>query len=217
MKSLRSPASIRCVAIVAAFFAVSCLGSSPKVNFYTMSPVSRTPGSSVSNSLAVGVGPIRVPRYLDRPEWVERSGNSNSQLEVDGVRRWAGGFSSNVLSVLGENMAAKLQTDRVIVYPAQTAFPLDYRIAVDFHAFEVIGGDALELRASWVVRAGSGDRGPWTGHSVVRESVSGGGDDGFVAAHNKALAQLAETIASRIESLAKEEAAMTASGDQSAD
>lgn len=219
MKRLRHPACFRLVAIVAAGFAVGCLGSSPNVNLYTMNPVSDSSVAGSSDGLAIGVGPIRVPRYLDRPEWVTRPGSSTSQLDVDEYRQWAGGFSSNVLQVLGEDLGAKLGTQRVVVYPAQTGFPLDYRIVVDFQAFEGVGGEAVELRASWVIRTGSAgtERGPWIGQSTIRTAIAGGGADALVAAHNEALDRLADTIAARIKSLPVSEAGTGDSGDQSAD
>jgi uncharacterized lipoprotein YmbA len=201
MKPLRHSLSCWLVATLVASFALGCLGSSPKVILYTMNAVSDSQTTPVSDGLSIGVGPIRVPRYLDRPEWVTRPGGSTARLEVDDQRRWAGGFSANVLSALGENLGAKLGTQRVVVYPVQSPFPLDYRIAVDFHAFESVDGEALELRANWVIRAGSGEDGPWSGQSTIRRAIAGGGSDAIVAAHNEALDLLAGTIAARIESL----------------
>jgi len=217
MKLLRHAASCRVAAIVAAGLAVGCLGSSPNVRLYTMNAVSDSLATSAPDGLAIGVGPIRVPRYLDRPEWVTRPGGSTARLELDDFRRWAGGFSSNVLSTLGENLGVKLDTQQVVVYPAQIAFALDYRIGVDFHAFEGIGGDALVLRASWVIRAGSAGRGPWSGYFATRRDIAGGGPEGLVTAHNEALALLADAIASRIEDLAKAKASADASDDQPSD
>ena len=217
MKLLRRAAICRVAAIVAAGLAVSCLGSSPNVSLYTMNPISDSAVTGVADGLAIGVGPIRVPRYLDRPEWVMRPGGSTSQLEVDDFRRWAGGFSSNVLSVLGENLGAKLGTQRVAVYPAQSAFELDYRVAVDFHAFEPIGREAVVLRANWLIRAGSAGGGPWSGYFAIRSLIAGADPDALVAAHNEALGLLAEAIALRIEGLAKARALTDASDDQSSD
>jgi hypothetical protein len=213
MKPFRHPAIYRVAAIVAAGLAVGCLGSSPKVNFYTMNAVSDTRATGTPDGLAIGVGPIRVPRYLDQPEWVTRPGGSTSRIEVDDVRRWAGGFSSNVLSALGENIGAKLDTQQVVVYPAQTAFALDYRVGVDFHTFEGIGGKAVVLRASWVIRPGGAGGGPWSGYFATRRDIAGGGPEGLVTAHNEALALLADAITSRIEDLAKAKALTDASGD----
>lgn len=204
MKRLRHPASGKWTAIIAAAFATGCLGSSPNVSLFTMNATAVSSAASAPDGLAVGVGPINVPRYLDRPEWVTRPGGSTSELEVDDYRQWAGGFSDNVSSVLGENLGAKLGTQRVVVYPNPSAFALDYRVAVDIHEFEAIGGDALVLRATWVIRAGSETAGgPWSGQSAIRRAIAGTASAGLVNAYNEALDLLADAIAARIESLAK--------------
>jgi uncharacterized lipoprotein YmbA len=217
MKLLRNPVICRAVAIVTAGLAVGCLGSSPNVSLYTMNAVTETRATDAPDGLAIGVGPIRIPRYLDRPEWVTRPGGSTSLLEVDDVRRWAGGFSSNVLSALGEDLGAKLDTQQVVVYPTQTAIALDYRIGVDFHAFEAIGGNAVVVRASWVIRSGNAGGGPWSGYFATRRDIAGGGPEGLVTAHNEALALLADAIATRIEGLAKAKASDDASDAQPSD
>jgi len=217
MKLLRHPASCKVVAIVAAGLAVGCLGTSPNVKLYTMNVLSESLATNSPDGLAIGVGPVRVPRYLDRPEWVTRRRGSTSRLEVDDFRRWAGGFSSNVLSALGENFGAKLDTQRIVVYPVQAPFPLDYRVAVDFHAFEGIGGKSLVLRASWVIRAGSAGSGPWSGQFAIRREITSGGSEGLVTAHNEALDLLADAIASRIKSLAKAKASTDGSENQQSD
>ena len=121
------------------------------------------------------------------------------------------------MSALGENLGAKLDTQQVVVYPAQTPFALDYRIGVDFHAFEAIGGNAVVLRASWVIRAGAAGGGPWSGYFATRRDIAGGGPEGLVTAHNEALVLLADAIASRIEDLAKAKASADASDDQPSD
>ena len=72
MKLLRHPASCKLAAIVAASLVIGCLGSSPNIDLYTMSAASDPVASAGADSLAIGVGPIRVPRYLDRPDWVTR-------------------------------------------------------------------------------------------------------------------------------------------------
>jgi uncharacterized lipoprotein YmbA len=217
MKLLRRAASCRLVVIVAAGLALSCLGSSPNVSLYTMNAVSSSPATSAPESLAIGVGPIRVPRYLDRPEWVTRSSGSTSRLEVDDFRHWAGGFSANVSSVLAESLGAKLGTQRVVVYPVQAVFPLDYRVTVDFQALEGIGGETLELRAGWVIRTANGKRGPWSGQFTTRRPIASAGPEALVAAHNEALDLLADAIAARIKSLPMSDADGEDSDGQSSD
>jgi len=203
MKRLRQPAGGGLAATVASVLVAGCLGTSPNVSFFTMNATAVSSTAPAPDGLAIGVGPIRVPRYLDRPEWVTRPGGSNSELEIDQFREWAGGFTANVSSALGQDLGAKLGTQRVVVYPTPSPFALDYRVAVDFHAFEGIGGDALELRATWVIRAGKdAEGGPWIGQSTIRRAIQSSGPQGLANAHDEALALLADAIAARIEDLA---------------
>ncbi|HXV36114.1 MAG TPA: ABC-type transport auxiliary lipoprotein family protein, partial [Myxococcota bacterium] len=87
--------------------------------------------------------------------------------------------------------------------------PLDYRIALDFQALEVVADEDLVLRANWVIRARDAQRGPWIGQFGVRNAVAGRGAEDFVAAHNEALGLLARQIATRIEALEVEARADT--------
>ncbi len=201
MNASRRRTSSWIAAIVAAGIALGCLGRSPAVSLYTMNSVADRSAAAASDGLAIGLGPVSVPRYLDRPEWVTRSAGSTSRLEVDDYRLWAGGFSSNVLAALAPNLAAALGTQRVVVYPAQAPFPLDFRVSLDFERFEGIGDDELVLSARWIVRAGAGAD-SWSGQSEIRKPLGGGGSDALVAAHDAALGALADAIAAQIAGLA---------------
>jgi len=192
---------------------IGCLGTSPNVRLYTMNPQSDASVAGASDGLAIGVGPIRVPRYLDRPEWVTRPVGSASRLDVDDYRQWAGGFASNVQSVLAQDLAARLGTQRVVAYPATAPFPLDYQVAVDFHAFEAVEGEAVELRASWVIRTGKVGGGAWIGQSTMRRAIADKSPEALVAAHNEALALLADAIAARIADLPKGDAGSETSAE----
>jgi uncharacterized lipoprotein YmbA len=209
MRRLQHPAGGRLVAIVAtglAMGSMGCLGSSPNISLYTMSAQPAPAVAGASDDLAIGVGPIRVPRYLDRPEWVTRPVGSASRLDVDDYRQWAGGFASNVLSVLAQDLGSRLGTQRVVAYPATAPFPLDYRVAVDFLAFEAVEGEALEVRASWLIRTGKAGGGSWVGQSTMRRPIANQSPEALVAAYNEALALLADEIAARIAGLPRGEA-----------
>jgi uncharacterized lipoprotein YmbA len=156
----------------------------------------------VAEDLAIGVGPVQLPGYLDRPELVTRA--EVSQLDVDEYNRWAGGLESNLLRALGDNLGTRLATPRVVVYPTDAPFPLDYRVTLDVQEFEGRPGHELVLRVRWVIRASDPGRGPWSGQSLIRRPLSGGGVEALVAGHDEAVGELADTIASRIASLVRD-------------
>ena len=148
-------------AIVLAGLALGCLGRSPQIRFYTMSGAPGQSTAEANPDLAIGVGPVRVPRYLERPQLVTRG--EGSQLDVDDFSRWAGGFGSNLLRALGDDLGTRLGTQRVVVYPADAPFPLDYRVVLDVQEFEGRPGHELVLRVRWVIRESAGDTEPPSG------------------------------------------------------
>jgi uncharacterized lipoprotein YmbA len=92
----------------------------------------------------------------------------------------------------------------VVVYPTDAPFPLDYRVTLDVQEFEGRPGHELVLRVRWVIRASDPGRGPWSGQSLIRRPLSGGGVEALVAGHDEAVGELADTIASRIASLVRD-------------
>lgn len=181
-------------ALVTGALALGCLGRSPAVHHYTMSSVG---GSDVAPSdLSIGLGPVTFPKYLERPHLVTRRGGS--EIEIDELNRWAGGFEPNVVGALADDLGARLGTDRVFLDPAASPFPVAFQIAVDIHQFEAVDRDALVLRARWVIRERSGEERAWTREATVREELVGGDVEDLIAAHEQALGRLADLIASQI-------------------
>jgi uncharacterized lipoprotein YmbA len=184
--------------IVVGLLAMSgCLGRSAPPAFYTLSPMEDAP-SVTTGGPAVGVGPARLPNYLDRPQIVTVHG---SKLDYDELHRWAGGLESELLRALGANLSRMLGTDRVAVYPAEPLFPVAMWIVVDVDRFDGVPGELVTLQARWTLVGQSGDEPLATGKSDIRVSVASGRYEDLVAAHSSAVATLSREIAERIVSL----------------
>jgi uncharacterized lipoprotein YmbA len=88
---------------------VSC-STTPAVKYYTLNPLSEMKpdiSQGVSrDSIAIGVGPVEFPRFLDRPQIVTRK--SQHRVEVSEFHRWAGSFSEDFLQVLAKNISISL-------------------------------------------------------------------------------------------------------------
>src|SRR5919108_2844543 len=59
----------------------------------------------------IGVGPVTLPRYVDRPQIVTRT--SPYELKVAEFDRWGEALDPNFSRVLGENLALLLPSARV--------------------------------------------------------------------------------------------------------
>ena len=74
--------------------------------FYVLSSLSASEtiaATAATQGPVIGVGPITLPKYLDRPQIVTRAGSN--QLALAEFDRWAEPLQDNVARVLAENLA----------------------------------------------------------------------------------------------------------------
>lgn len=184
--------------LLAGALAVAC-GSSPTPRFWAIESLEDGTAPAGFRQLGVAVGPVSVPRYLERPQIVRRRGDSS--LVYGEFDRWGGSLESDLLRVLGENLGVLLETDRIVVYPRRAPFPMSYRVRIDFERFEGVGGEELLLKARWVIASGDDGEALAVETTSVREPLDGGSVQELVRAHGAALAELSRTLAARIREL----------------
>ena len=109
--------------IVSAFMIIAlisgCRGTTPPVRFYTLNAViehtAGEPDPKIRQNLAVGVGPMEIPKSIDRPQLITRT--APNTLSVDEFHRWAGSLREDFVRALTANLAVLLKTDQVTAYP----------------------------------------------------------------------------------------------------
>ena len=196
---MRRAAYSRWIPLVACL-ALAC-GSSPTPRFYAINAMEdgTTPASAEAADLGVIVGPVSIPRYLQRPQIVNRT--DDSRLRYEEFNRWGGNLESEILRVLGENLGLLLQTDRIVVYPRPAPFPATYRVRLDFERFDATRGEELVLKVRWVVLPAAGGDAVAVEVTSVRERLADASIRELVRAHGAALEALSRAIAARIEAL----------------
>jgi hypothetical protein len=186
---------------VVAALVLGCFSKSPPPRFFTLaSTLGREAGAPAARSeLGIAVGAVEFPRYLDRPEIVTRDGAH--RLVVWDDQRWGGSLRSDLQRIVADDLAALLGTTRVVVYPNEPRFPLDYRVLVDVLEFEGVPGGSVRLRARWIVASGADGRALAVEESRIDEPVASAAFEDLVAAHSAALGRLTREIAARIGAL----------------
>ena len=164
--------------------------------FFVLSPVGSDPGSVVSRQVLVGLGPIKMPAYLDRQEVVTRV--APNRLELSGEDRWAEPLDSDFTRVLAQDLASDLGTQRITFYPWYNTTLVDYQVKVNVYRFESDKDGKVDLTAHWQVLSGTGKL------LVVRDSsytetAKPGDTSDSAAAMSRALGRLSREIASAIE------------------
>jgi uncharacterized lipoprotein YmbA len=188
----------RWAALAACLVAISCAGSQP-TRFYTLSPLAAVPGDTppaILPDLGVGVGPVTLPPYLDRPQLVTRAG-SNRVVLAD-FDSWAEPLDGLVARVLAENLVLLLGTDDVLVLPQRRPMTFDYHVEVDVARFDIDASGNANLDARWWVFGRNGDRLLEGGRSTIAEAAEPGDYSAAAAALSRALGAMSVEIAQAI-------------------
>jgi uncharacterized lipoprotein YmbA len=102
-----------------------------------------------THGVAIGIGPVTLPKYLDRPQIVTRvDSNSLAQANLD---QWGGDLYDNITHVLASNLSNLLQTDRVSLYPWKDRAPVQYQITLDITRFERDADGSTVFSAFWSI------------------------------------------------------------------
>jgi uncharacterized protein len=130
---------------------VAC-GSSAPANFYLLQARPATsfqgPATDAAEEISIGIGPLELPEYLDRPQMVTRSkGNS---VKVHEFERWAEPLVEGVSRVVSDNLADLLLSEQIAIHPWHSPLKVDYRLSLTFTRFEGAADGSISLAGRWV-------------------------------------------------------------------
>jgi uncharacterized lipoprotein YmbA len=200
-RSLKPLAAI--VSLIGLLLLAGCAESKPS-RFYVLTPLAAGKPTHAPDGLAIGVGPVVIPQYLDRPQVVTRS--SDNRLDVGDVDQWGGRLSDNITRVLAENLSGLLATDRVSIYPWTDATAVGLQVTLDIVEFERDAGGTVTLSAFWNITDVASAKILVTRRSTIVKNVdpAAKGADAYnstVAAMSDALATISQEIAAAIKAL----------------
>ncbi|MGD9210156.1 MAG: PqiC family protein [Desulfobacteraceae bacterium] len=139
------------IGISIAFILLTACHNTSRVAFYTLnaqiSHQSNKTNSVELNNIAVGIGSIHLPTYLDRPQIVTLKGVS--QLHLAEFHRWAGPLDGEIAQVMMNNLSNLLGTSQVIIYPWTRSQTPEFRLDLTFQHFEGTLGDTMRIQGVW--------------------------------------------------------------------
>jgi uncharacterized protein len=181
------------------FTAAGC-GTTGPSKFYVLNalagPETGTGLDTTRPGIAVGVGPVKIPEYLDRLQIVTRS--TMSSLRLAEFERWAEPLEKSIPRILAENLSTLLGSDQVAIHPWPNALQVEYQVVVEVNRLDGTLGENALLDARWTLLADKGKRIVVRKNSTISEPVSGGSYEGLVMAQSRTLARLAQEIARTI-------------------
>ncbi|MGD8687430.1 MAG: PqiC family protein [Syntrophobacterales bacterium] len=186
-------------------FLLGACSSTPPVAYYTLNTLperqQEIPAEVMDDTIAIGVGPVEFPKFLDRPQIVTRK--SQNQIEVSEFNRWAGSFPGDFSKVLAKNISILLPTDRVAVYPWGDQFTPTYQIKLEVEQFDGQLGESVVLDVTWMVTDQEGTNTLVVRKSRVEEAVLDKTYEALVEAKSNGLVTLSRTIVEELRKLGK--------------
>ncbi|MEN6437975.1 MAG: PqiC family protein [Syntrophobacter sp.] len=194
---IRSALILACICLVVQ----SCASTKPS-RFYILSsssistPGEMTPGAS---DISLGVGPIKLPEYLNRSQIVTRTSSETVQLaEFD---RWAEPLDKNFARVLAVDLGYLLRTAKVSLFPTSGFRNLDYQVVVEVIQFDGARGGKASLSVRYTLFGKDGKEPLVVKKVDFTETVKGDTFEALVAAHCRNVGALSREIASAVRSL----------------
>lgn len=171
---------------------LSCKGTTPPVRFYTLTPLPESRNVDPMADVQIGIGPLKFPALLDRPQIVTRP--APGRLELAEFQRWGGKFKDDFLSVLASNISILLGTDQVFVYPWLDKLNPAYRIDIEVYRFDGKLGDSVTLHAGWILRTHNQKNQVRLKRSMISEPVTGNEFDALISAKSRAVEKFSVLI-----------------------
>ena len=182
--------------IVAVAASASCLGpgTTRSVRYYALNPVAADRPANGEHR-RIGIMPVRLPGYLDRPALIERRG---VEVLPRPFSAWAAPLDQQFSRVLVENLQRTWPASEIAIFPWRRSFAPDQRLDIDVARFEIENGEAL-LHARWRVLGTNGNGAGPGGESRIRVPVAAEDDQARVTALSAALGRFSAEVASALD------------------
>ncbi len=167
--------------------------SQPSKSYYILTASGPVPSGG---GVALGIGPISLAEYIDRPNLVVQQ--APNQLNVAEDHRWAGDLSEGIGRVMAANLGREMHTGNVRTYPWLRDDEIRYQVTLDIRQLHSGEDGYAVIEAGWRVYSLPERHLKASRTFTGREPLEADGYNAMVAAESRLLGQLADNIASAL-------------------
>ena len=179
-----------CLALLA-----GCAAPDP-VRHYVLSPETGQPVAQLGGAMVPGVGPVSLPRHLDRPEVVRRL--SSNQLTFQPLEQWAEPLDEMVLRILTQTLQHDLGLHQAESFPWSGRSGVTHQVSLDVLTFGHAPDGTVRLEARWKVFDETADRLLYAATSRISTTPRKETVAAIVPAMSESLGALSREIAGRL-------------------
>lgn len=138
---------------LAGLLALAGCAATPPAHFYQLQQGSQTLPKT-GGGVAVLLGPLKLADYLQRETLVQRQ--ADDSLVISQQARWAGSLQDDVAQVLLRQLAGRLDSSRLALYPDRVGFKPEAQLLLSISRLDSGPFQPAVLEAQWRLLDGSG-------------------------------------------------------------
>lgn len=170
-------------------------GVTPGTRYYVLDSDDRVTATA-QHAVSVGVGPVQIADYLDRPQITLKQDNT---LQLNEFQRWGEPLTAGITRVLMEQLASQLDSNNLVQFPWRSDQIPDLRVklmVLELNREQ----DQATLKAGWAISATRNGDKLQEGVEVLRTPVRDDSYAALVGGYSQLLEQLAGRIGTAIHS-----------------
>jgi len=178
--------------------------------FYLLTPTADTAAAAPASAnntggdFTIGLGPIKMPPYLDRPEVVTRA--APNRLELSKEDRWGESVENGFTNAMERDLTVDAGTDRIIIFPWYSTEHIDLQVQIDVYRFETDSQGTATLSARWTICDSTGKNILYTAEANLTQPSTAGDTTQAAAALSRTIGDLSGQIANMIHNLRSQQA-----------
>jgi hypothetical protein len=186
---------------IAVLLLVSC-GTTQPSKYYMLTSIAN--GNNVSSrnqsgDLTIGLGPIQLPKYLDRSPLVIRG--DGSEVIINDLHRWAEPLEDNFTRILAENLYQLVNGIKVSLHPWRDQHDIDYQIIVTLYQFDTDIDGNVVMSSTWSILQAGSDQLLYSRRTIINEKAGNPDYPALVDAQSKAVEKLTREIAEKLQEI----------------
>jgi uncharacterized lipoprotein YmbA len=174
--------------------------TSPTPRYYALDVLSKDSKKiDISSDVIIGIGPVKVPENLDRPQIVTI--RNDKTLKIAQFDRWGEYLDIGVAHVVRDNLTEILPTAKITLYPWAPTLAVKYQVSIEIVQMDSDLGQDLFFVTQWIVKDGKNGKTIVVKSSEFREPIMPQSYAGLAKTLSKACASLSREIAQTLATL----------------
>jgi len=174
--------------------------NSPTPRFYALSSTDKVGAISNNlNAIIIGIGPVKIPEYLDRPQMVTI--NKAKMLQFAQFDRWGESLDLGLARLIREDLTINLPKVKWTLYPWNPSMPVRYQVLVEIVQLDSQLDRDMFFVAQWTIIDLKDSKTLLVKRSEFRKAINPPNYSGLAQTLSTACSSLSDQIAQALASL----------------